>query len=203
MKIICVGRNYAQHAREMNAPLPQEPVLFIKPDNALLRENTDFYIPDWTQEVHYECEVFYRIGRKGKYIDPKYALGYVDGIGLGIDFTARDVQQRCKEQGLPWEIAKGFDHSAAVSTILPLSELADPFKVQFELYLNGELRQRAHTQEMIFPLESVMAYSSRYFSFKAGDYLFTGTPAGVGPVKAGDHLQGYLEGRLMLDFHIR
>jgi 2-keto-4-pentenoate hydratase/2-oxohepta-3-ene-1,7-dioic acid hydratase in catechol pathway len=203
MKIVCVGRNYAQHAKEMNAAVPAEPVLFIKPDNALLRENNDFYIPDWTQDVHFECEVFYRISRKGKYIDPAFAHTYVDAIGLGIDFTARDVQQRCKAEGLPWEVAKGFDHSAAVSTLLPLDAVPDFRHVAFELYVNGTLRQRANTADQLFPLAQVIAHSSRYFSFKAGDYLFTGTPAGVGPVQPGDHLEGYLEGRKLLDFYIR
>lgn len=203
MKIICVGRNYAEHAKEMNAPVPTEPVLFIKPDSALLRENKPFYIPDWTQDVHFECELFYRIGKKGKYIDAKHARQYVDGVGLGIDFTARDLQSKLKEQGLPWEKAKAFHDSAVVSTVLPLSAFADPFSLSFQLKVNGELRQQAHTSQMLFGIEQVLEQATRYFLVKVGDYIFTGTPPGVGKVQIGDRLQGYLEGQLMFDFEIK
>lgn len=203
MKIICVGRNYAEHAKEMNAPVPTEPVLFIKPDSALLRENKPFYIPDWTQDVHFECELFYRIGKKGKYIDAKHARQYIDGVGLGIDFTARDLQSKLKEQGLPWEKAKAFHDSAVVSTVLPLSAFADPFSLKFELKVNGELRQQAHTSQMLFGIEQVLEQATRYFLVKVGDYIFTGTPPGVGKVQIGDRLQGYLEGQLMFDFEIK
>lgn len=203
MKIFCIGRNYAGHAREMNASLPTEPVIFIKPDGAVLRNNADFYLPDFSKDVHYECELFYRIGKPGKYVDPEFAWRYIDGIGLGIDFTARDLQQQLKAQGLPWEKSKGFHSSAPISKVLPLDGITDHRDIHFELKVNGEVRQHGHTADMIFDVPQMVHHISKYFLMKTGDLIFTGTPEGVGPVKAGDVLEGTLMGQQMFRFEIK
>jgi acylpyruvate hydrolase len=203
MKIVCIGRNYAEHAKELNNPVPTEPLFFIKPDSAILRNNDPFYLPDFSDDIHYEAEIYVRIHKKGKNIDEKYALKYYAEIGIGIDLTARDVQQRCKEKGLPWEKAKGFDGSAPLSETVPLSDFKDIQDIRFELHLNGEVVQQGWTGDMIFPVNRIIAEASKYFMLKIGDLIFTGTPAGVGRLKAGDRLEAFIEGRKLLDFAVR
>ncbi|MHC1707757.1 MAG: fumarylacetoacetate hydrolase family protein [Bacteroidales bacterium] len=203
MKIICIGRNYIDHAKELNNPVPKEPVFFLKPDSALLRNNFPFFIPDFSEEVHYECELVFRVGKLGKTIAEKFAPGYIDAVGLGIDFTARDLQNKCKEKGLPWEVAKAFDGSAPVSEFIPLVELPAVTELTFHLDLNGITVQEGKASDMIFPIEKLISHVSRFMTLKTGDLIFTGTPAGVGPVKINDHLEAYLEGRKMLDFWVK
>jgi acylpyruvate hydrolase len=203
MKIICIGRNYAEHARELNNPIPTEPLFFIKPDSAVLRNNDPFYLPDFSDDIHYEAEIFIKIGRKGKNIEEKFAPKYYSEIGIGIDLTARDIQQRCKEKGLPWEKAKGFDGSAPLSATIPLSDFKDIQDIRFELHLNGNVVQQGWTGDMIFPVNRIITEASKFFMLKIGDLIFTGTPAGVGALQAGDRLEAFIEGRKMLDFEIR
>ncbi len=204
MKIICVGRNYIEHAKELNSPLPENPVFFLKPDTALVIRNRPFYYPDFSKLIHYEAELVMKICKVGKSIPEKYAPDYYDRIGLGFDFTARDLQQKCKEKGLPWEISKGFDYSAPISQeFIPKEEIADIKNIRFHLDLNGKKVQEGNSGEMIFSFEKIIAYVSKFMTLKTGDLVFTGTPAGVGPVKIGDKLEGYLEGRLMLSCRIK
>ena len=211
MKIICIGRNYAEHVKELHNTaggpdgLPTEPVFFLKPDTALLRNNDPFYIPSFSQEVHYECELVVRINRVGKCIEERFAHRYYDEVGLGIDFTARDVQREAIRQGLPWERAKAFDRSAALSPhFIPLEELGDDVqRLRFELELNGRVCQRGDTSLMLRTVDRLIACVSRYMTLKMGDLLYTGTPAGVGPVHPGDTLRATLEGRELLNFDIR
>jgi acylpyruvate hydrolase len=203
MKIICIGRNYAEHARELNNPIPTEPLFFIKPDSAVLRNNDPFYLPDFSDDIHYEAEIFIKIDRKGKNIEEKFAPKYYSEIGIGIDLTARDIQQRCKEKGLPWEKAKGFDGSAPLSATIPLSDFKDIQDIRFELHLNGNVVQQGWTGDMIFPVNRIITEASKFFMLKIGDLIFTGTPAGVGALQAGDRLEAFIEGRKMLDFEIR
>ncbi|MBE7176512.1 MAG: fumarylacetoacetate hydrolase family protein [Mucilaginibacter polytrichastri] len=203
MKIIAIGRNYTEHAKELNNPVPAQPVIFMKPDTALLKDNQPFYLPEFSQDIHHEIEVVIRIGKEGKHIAPEFALNYFDEISLGVDFTARDVQARHKEKGLPWELAKSFDSSAPVGRFLPKDSFADPHHLHFRLDVNGETRQSGRTSEMIFRFEDIIAFVSQYITLKKGDLIFTGTPAGVGSVQIGDHLEGYLEQEKLLDFHIK
>lgn len=203
MKIVCIGRNYAEHAKELNNPVPTEPLFFIKPDSAVLRNNDSFYLPDFSDDIHYEAEIYVRIHKKGKNIDEKFANRYYNEIGIGIDLTARDIQQRCKEKGLPWEKAKGFDGSAPLSETIPLAQFNDIQDIRFELHRNGEVVQRGHTADMLFPVNRIIAEASKYFMLKIGDLIFTGTPAGVGRLEKGDRLEAYIEGRKMLDFQIK
>lgn len=203
MKIICIGRNYSDHAKEMNAPLPSKPVFFMKPDTALLPKRNPFYYPDFTKDLHHELELVVRISRLGKNIAEKYANEYYDEIGLGIDFTARDLQQECKEKGLPWEIAKAFEHSAPISEkFIPKHEF-DLQNTSFVLHKNGEIVQTGHVKDMIFTIDQLIAYVSQFMTLKIGDLLFTGTPAGVGPVQIGDRLEGMLNGEKLLDLKIK
>ncbi len=202
MKIICIGRNYADHIKEMNSNVPEIPVFFLKPDTALLRKNKPFYYPEFSKEIHYETEVVIKINRLGKHIEEKFAHRYYSEIGLGIDFTARDLQRECKKKGLPWEIAKGFDHSAPLTeTFVNKEDLPD--NISFKLDLNGETVQEGNTKDMIFSFDKLISYLSIFFPLKIGDLIFTGTPSGVGEVKIGDKLKGYLEDRLMFDFRIK
>lgn len=203
MKIICIGRNYVAHAKELNNPLPAEPVFFMKPDTALLIKNRPFFYPEISKEIHYEVELVVKIAKNGKHISDQFASGYIGDIGLGIDFTARDIQQRCKEAGLPWEAAKAFDQSAAVSFFIPGSEIRNPKDIEFRLLLNGTEVQHGFSSLMIFPFEKLVTHVSRYITLREGDLLFTGTPAGVGPVVRGDRLEGYLEDKKMLDFVVK
>ena len=207
MKIICIGRNYADHVKELNdgGTIPTEPVFFLKPDTALLRNNDPFYIPSFSKDLHYECELVVRLNRVGKHIEERFAYRYYDEVGLGIDFTARDLQREAIAKGLPWERAKAFDHSAALSPeFVSLAELGgDIQKLHFELALNGEIRQRGDTAQMLFGIDRLISYLSQYITLKIGDLIYTGTPVGVGPVHPGDNLQATLEGRKLLDFDIR
>jgi len=198
MKIICIGRNYPAHIKELEHELPAEPVFFLKPETALLRSNRPFYIPDFTQELHYELEIVIKICKVGKCIGEKFAHTYWDEIGLGIDFTARDLQRKQSEKGLPWEIAKAFDNSAPVSRFIPKSQFTDPGNIDFHLDLNGKTVQKGNTNEMIFSIDRLISYVSRFFTLKHGDMIFTGTPSGVGPVKIGDFLEAYLGDKKML-----
>ncbi len=207
MKIICIGRNYAQHIEELHdgGTIPAEPIWFLKPDTALLRNNDPFYIPAFSQEVDYECELVVRINRVGKAISERFAHRYYDEVGLGIDFTARDIQRDAIARGLPWESAKAFDYSAAVSPVfVPLGELGGAVQqLHFSLDINAERRQSGETAAMLFSVDRLIAHVSQYMTLRIGDLLYTGTPAGVGAVKSGDNLRATLEGRELLNFDIR
>ncbi len=201
MKIICIGRNYADHAKELNNAVPDKPVWFMKPDTALLKDNAPFYYPDFTKDLHYECELVLRIGKAGRHIDESFARGYVDQISLGIDFTARDVQEEKKKKGLPWEEAKAFDGSAVLGKLLPAERF--PLPLAFVLEKNGETVQTGNTNDMLFAPEKVIAYVSKFVTLKVGDLIYTGTPAGVGPVKIGDRLRGKIGEEVLFDFEIK
>lgn len=204
MKIICIGRNYAKHAQELNNPIPEEPVVFLKPDTAILLKKHPFFIPEHSNDVHHEIEVVVKINRLGKHIEPRFAHKYYDEIGLGIDFTARDVQAKCKEKGLPWEKAKAFDGSAAVSRFFPLQKLGkDITDIDFHLDINGKTVQKGNTSNMLFPVNEIIAHVSKYFTLKTGDLIFTGTPAGVGRVEKEDLLELYLEGERIFYFNVK
>jgi 2-keto-4-pentenoate hydratase/2-oxohepta-3-ene-1,7-dioic acid hydratase in catechol pathway len=202
MKIICIGRNYVNHAKELNNEVSKEPVFFLKPDTALLRNNDPFYLPDFSKEVHYELEIVVKINKVGKYIAREFAHRYYNEIGLGIDFTARDIQRELKNKGLPWEKAKAFDHSAAISPKFIEKQNFDLQNIDFQLVKNGEIVQKGNTKEMIFDIDTIISYVSKYMTLKIGDLIYTGTPAGVGQINIGDHLQGYIDEILMLDFMV-
>jgi len=203
MKIIAIGRNYAEHAKELNNPVPTTPVIFMKPDTAILKENKPFYHPDFSQDIHHEIELVLKVCKEGKHISEKFAASYYDEIGLGIDFTARDIQSRHKEKGLPWELAKGFDGSAPVSNFIPKAELGDLYNLNLRLDINGETRQDGNTKDLLFSFERLIAFVSQYITLKKGDLIFTGTPPGVGRVNVGDHLVGYLNNNKLLDFFVK
>ena len=205
MKIIAVGMNYAQHNKELgHTQENSEPVIFMKPDSAILKDGKPFFVPDFSHEVHYETEVVVRICRLGKNIDPRFAHRYYDAVTVGIDFTARDLQRKFREAGNPWELCKGFDNSAAIGTFISLEQAGgDLQNLDFHLDIDGREVQRGNTADMLFKIDDIIAYVSRFMTLKIGDLLFTGTPAGVGPVSVGQHLQGYLGGEKLLDFHIR
>jgi len=203
MKIIAIGRNYAAHAKELNNEVPTTPVIFLKPDTAVLKDNKPFYIPDFSSDIHFELEVVLKICKEGKHIAEKFAANYYDEIGLGIDFTARDIQNRHKEKGLPWELAKAFDHSAVISNFIAKKEFADLYNLGFELKVNQQSRQIGHTSNLLFSFEKIIAFVSQYITLKKGDLIFTGTPEGVGKVNQGDHLAAWLEGKQLLDFNVK
>ncbi|SMD05735.1 fumarylacetoacetate hydrolase family protein [Pedobacter africanus] len=203
MKIIAIGRNYAEHAKELNNPVPDQPVIFLKPDTALLKDNKPFYIPEFSSDIHYELELVLKICKEGKHISEKFAHKYYEELGLGIDFTARDIQTAHKTKGLPWELAKAFDHSAAVSDFIPKTQFEDIYKLQFELKVNNSIRQKGNTANLLFSFEKILAFVSQYITLKKGDLIFTGTPAGVGKVNQGDKLEAWLEGQQLLDFDIK
>lgn len=203
MKIICIGRNYSEHAKELNNAVPSEPIYFMKPDSALLIRNRPFFYPDFTKDLHYECEIVLRINKVGKCISEKFALSYIDAIGIGIDFTARDLQQKAKEKGLPWEKAKAFDSSAPISTFIPITEFDDFQQVEFSLKKNGETVQTGNTIDMIFSYPAIISHISQFMTLKTGDLIFTGTPAGVGPVTIGDKLEAFIGERKMLTVNIK
>jgi 2-keto-4-pentenoate hydratase/2-oxohepta-3-ene-1,7-dioic acid hydratase in catechol pathway len=203
MKVIAVGRNYIEHAKELNNPIPKKPVIFLKPDTAVLKNNRDFYYPEFSKNIHHEIELIVQICKEGKHVDEKFAKNYYDKVGLGIDFTARDIQQEHKEKGLPWELAKAFDHSAPVSYLFPKEKYESINNLPFFLEINGVKVQEGNTADMIFSIETLISFVSKYITLRKGDLLFTGTPAGVGPITIGDHLVGYLNGDPVLNFHIK
>jgi 2-keto-4-pentenoate hydratase/2-oxohepta-3-ene-1,7-dioic acid hydratase in catechol pathway len=203
MKILAIGRNYAEHIAELKNEVPDEPVIFFKPDTAVLRNNEPFYYPEYTKDVHHEVELLLRISREGKEIDKKFAHKYYDAIGLGIDFTARDLQSKAKAKGLPWALAKGFNGSAPVSEFLPLDQFPDLQNINFRLEVNGETKQQGNSGMMLNKFDDIIAYISRFITLKKGDIIFTGTPEGVGPVQIGDRLEGYVEDKKLLDFEVK
>lgn len=203
MKIIAVGRNYAEHIRELNNEQPDDPVIFTKPETAVLRNNEPFFYPDFSTDIHHEVELLVRINRTGKYIDEQFAPKYYDEIGIGIDFTARDIQSKLKEKRLPWDLAKGFNGSAPMSAFVPKADFGDLQDLDFRLDINGETRQQGNTSMMLFKIDYLIAFVSRYFLLQQGDVLFTGTPAGVGPVQIGDRLTAFLNDKKMLEFDVK
>jgi acylpyruvate hydrolase len=204
MRIFAIGRNYAEHIKELNNERPDEPVIFTKPDTAVIRNNGPFYYPEFTKDVHHEVELVLRICKEGKNIQDKFASKYFDAIGVGIDFTARDLQQKAKEKGLPWDIAKGFNGSAPISDkFLLVSDFKDLRNINFSLSINDEVRQQGNTSLMLFNFDYIISYLSKFFTLRTGDLIFTGTPKGVGPVKVGDRLAAYIENEKLLEFDVR
>lgn len=203
MKIICIGRNYQDHISELSNQRPKDPVVFIKPDSAVLPKEQDFYIPDFSSDIHYEIEVLVKIKKVGKYISPEFAHLYFDEVGLGIDFTARDLQEELKLKGLPWEKCKGFDGSAVIGEWRDSKDLPQLNSIDFSLEKNGETVQQANTKEMLWSIEQLVSYVSTFFTLKKGDIIFTGTPAGVGAISAGDYLEGFLEGQSMFKIGVK
>jgi 2-keto-4-pentenoate hydratase/2-oxohepta-3-ene-1,7-dioic acid hydratase in catechol pathway len=203
MKIIAIGRNYAEHIKELNNERPEEPVIFTKPETAILKDNEPFYYPDFSQDIHHEVEIIIKISKMGKNIDEKFAHKYYEEVGIGIDFTARDVQSKLKAKGLPWDLAKGFNGSAPISAFVPKSKFADLTDLKFHLNVNDQLRQEGNTSMMLFPIDTIISFISRYFTLKTGDIIFTGTPAGVAAVKVGDTLSAFIEGEKMLEFEVK
>ncbi len=203
MKIIAIGRNYSEHAKELNNPVPDEPVIFLMPETALLQKNQPFFYPDFSQDVHYEVELVVKINKLGKNIAEKFAHRYYDEIGIGIDFTARDVQSKLKSKGLPWEKAKAFDGAAPIGRFVAKNELPDTGNISFSLEKNGEIMQQGNSGDMIHSIDAIIAHVSQYFTLKIGDLIFTGTPAGVGPVKIGDELVAKIEGNELLTVQVK
>ena len=202
MKILCVGRNYSEHAKELGNAVPENPVIFGKPDTALIKNNESFYLPNFSNDVHHEVELVIRINKMGKQIQDKFARNYFNEIGLGIDFTARDLQLNLKEKGLPWELAKAFDGSAPLGNFIPTDEI-DLADIAFSLTKNGNTVQSGHTSQMIFSFEKIVSFVSQYFTLKVGDLIYTGTPAGVGKVSIGDKLEGFIGDDLMLSCEVK
>jgi acylpyruvate hydrolase len=202
MKIICIGRNYVKHIEELNNAVPEEPVFFLKPDTALPRENV-FYIPAFSNDIHHEIELVLRISKEGKNIAEEFAHRYFDSISVGIDFTARDIQQKQKENGLPWEPAKAFDNSAPVGVMIPFAELKDARNILFELKINGGLRQSGESGKMLHSFSKVISHISKFITLRKGDLIFTGTPEGVSQIKPGDVLECFLEGQKLLTVNVR
>jgi acylpyruvate hydrolase len=202
MKIFCIGRNYVEHAKELNNAVPTKPLVFMKPPTALLLENKPFYYPDFTKNLHHEIEIVLRVSKNGKAIQPEFAHRYYDKIALGIDFTARDVQDDLKAKGQPWELAKAFDSSAVLSNFVELKDF-DAANIRFSMTKNGETVQQGTTQDLIFSFDTLVSFLSNYFTLQQGDLIYTGTPAGVGPVKVGDRLEGFLEGKSMFVCEIK
>jgi 2-keto-4-pentenoate hydratase/2-oxohepta-3-ene-1,7-dioic acid hydratase in catechol pathway len=204
MRIFAIGRNYVEHIRELNNERPDEPVIFTKPDTALLRNNEPFYYPDFSTDIHHEVELILRISKEGKNIQEKFAGKYYDSIGIGIDFTARDLQTRAKEKGLPWDIAKGFNGSAPISDkFIPVGNFKNLSDINFRLTVDGALKQQGNTGLMIFSFDYIIAYLSKFFTLRTGDLIFTGTPKGVGPVKPGNVLAAYIEDEKLLEFEVK
>lgn len=203
MKIICIGRNYVEHAKELGNAIPDEPVIFMKPKSALLQAHTPFYYPEFTNELHYELELVLRVSKNGKYIQEKHASNYYNGLTVGLDFTARDIQDDLKSKGLPWEKAKAFDNSAAVGKFIDISPAINKSSIDFTLLKNKEVVQKANSAEMIFSFDKLIANISGYFSLNIGDLIFTGTPAGVGECVVGDELEGLLGDQSLLSVEIK
>jgi 2-keto-4-pentenoate hydratase/2-oxohepta-3-ene-1,7-dioic acid hydratase in catechol pathway len=204
MRIFAVGRNYAEHIKELNNERPDEPVIFTKPDTAILKNNAPFYYPDFSKDIHHEVELVLRICKEGKNVQEKFASKYYDAIGLGIDFTARDLQQKAKEKGLPWDIAKGFNGSAPISdTFIPVADFKNLQDINFSLKIDGVTKQEGNTSLMLFSFDYIIAYLSKFFTLRTGDLIFTGTPKGVGPVVVGNKLTAALEGEVFLEFEVK
>jgi len=203
MKIICIGRNYAEHAKELGNEIPDEPIIFMKPKSALLQSHTPFYYPEFTNELHYECELVLRICKNGKYIQERHASNYYNGITVGIDFTARDLQDEAKKKGLPWEKSKAFDNSAAVGKFIDITPEINKKNINFSLLKNKELVQKGNAAQMIFSFDALIANISNYFSLNIGDLIFTGTPAGVGECVVGDELEAFIEDKSLLLFEVK
>jgi 2-keto-4-pentenoate hydratase/2-oxohepta-3-ene-1,7-dioic acid hydratase in catechol pathway len=203
MKIICIGRNYKNHIEELNSAYPEDPVFFLKPESSILRNNKDFFLPNFSNNIQYELEVVLKINRLGKHIQEKFAHRYFDEISLGIDFTARDLQQKCKDEGLPWEISKAFDGSAAIGKFISIEEIEDLNDISFKLYQNDIIVQNGNTSNMIFSYNKIIAYVSKFFTLKIGDLIYTGTPAGVGKVEIGDNLRGTINNKELLNIKIK
>lgn len=203
MKIICIGRNYVAHIEELKNEKPSNPVVFLKPDTALLKPLSPFFYPDFSKNIHHEVELVLKISKEGKNIQKQFASRYFDEIGIGIDFTARDLQDQCKEKGLPWEIAKAFNGSAPIGEFKPISDFKNPSDINFYLTINEEVRQSGNTGLMLFDFDTIIAYVSQFFTLKKGDLIYTGTPAGVGPVQVGDRLEGFIEDQKMMSFHVK
>ncbi|PWJ38584.1 fumarylacetoacetate hydrolase family protein [Sediminitomix flava] len=203
MKIIAIGRNYAEHIAELENERPEEPVIFTKPETALLKDGLPFYHPEFSENIHHEIEIVVRINKMGKYIQKKFAKNYYDAIGLGIDFTARDLQSKLKQKGLPWDIAKGFNDSSPISEFLPVENFSNLQDIDFSLKVNGEVRQAGNTAAMLWQIDEIIAYVSQFFTLKKGDYIFTGTPKGVDKVNIGDRLEGFIGEQKMLDFEVK
>ncbi|XLS28201.1 fumarylacetoacetate hydrolase family protein [Flavobacteriaceae bacterium M23B6Z8] len=203
MKLICIGRNYTEHINELKNEKPENPVIFMKPDSAILPKQQDFYLPDFSNDVHYEVEVLIKIKKLGKHISERFAHKYYDEIGLGIDFTARDLQSELKQKGLPWEKAKGFDGSAIIGKWLPKTNFSDLQNINFSLQKNGEIVQNGNTALMLWKIDEIIAYVSTFFTLKIGDIIFTGTPAGVGKVSPNDYLEGFIETKKLFSLYIK
>ena len=204
MRIFAIGRNYAEHIKELNNERPDEPEIITKPDTALLKNNAPFYYPDFSKDIHYEVELVLKISKEGKNIDAQFAHKYFDSIGIGIDFTARDLQTKAKEKGLPWDIAKGFNGSAPISdTFIPVSKFANLTTINFKLELDGQLKQQGNTSLMLFSFGYIISYLSKFFTLKTGDLIFTGTPKGVGPITIGNTLTAYIEDEKLLEFEVK
>ena len=203
MKIFCVGRNYAAHAQELGNDIPDEPVIFMKPKSALLQSHTPFYYPEFTNELHYECELVLRVSKNGKYIQDKFASKYYDAITTGIDFTARDIQNELKEKGLPWERAKAWDNSAVIGKWIPLANIKDRNNINFTMFKNNEMVQQGNSKNMIHDFDYIISYISNFFSVNIGDLIFTGTPAGVGEVVVGDELEGRIDEESLFKLEVK
>ncbi|KUG08644.1 fumarylacetoacetate hydrolase family protein [Solirubrum puertoriconensis] len=204
MKILCIGRNYAEHIAELNNEVPDEPVIFQKPDTALLQRGMPFFYPEFTQDIHHEIELVLRVCKNGRHIEEQFADTYYDAIGLGLDLTARDLQSKAKSKGLPWDLAKGFDGSAPLgATFKPVSEFADLKNINFRLEVNGEVRQQGSSAMMLHDFNKIISYVSRFITLKMGDLIFTGTPSGVGPIQVGDQLVGYIEDEKLLEVAVK
>ena len=203
MKILAIGRNYADHIEELKNERPDDPVVFLKPDTAILRKNAAFYYPDFSKDIHHEVEVLVKISKEGKFIEEKFAHRYYDEIGVGIDFTARDLQQKAKEKGLPWAIAKGFNGSAPISEFVSKSNYKSLQNLNFSLKVDGILKQQGNTNMMLYSIDYLISYLSKFFTLKKGDIIFTGTPKGVGPVKPGNKVEAFLEDQKLLEFEVK
>lgn len=203
MKVICIGRNYVDHIKELSSPLPATPVFFLKPDTSIVTRNRPFFYPDFSKEIHYEAELVMKVCKVGKNIQKKFASSYYDEIGIGIDFTARDLQDECKKKGLPWLISKGFDNAAPIGKFVSKSNITDLRNISFHLDINGNTVQQGNSKDMIFPFEELISYVSKFITLKMGDLIFTGTPVGVGPVKIGDRLEAFIGDEKLLKCDIK
>jgi 2-keto-4-pentenoate hydratase/2-oxohepta-3-ene-1,7-dioic acid hydratase in catechol pathway len=203
MKIICIGKNYSEHAKELNSEVPSEPLFFMKPDSALLLGNKPFFLPDFSNEIHHEIEIVVKINRLGKHIEKQFANRYYNEVTAGVDFTARDLQQVCVKEGKPWEISKAFDGSAVLGKFINVSQLKDPTSVPFHLDIDGVTVQQGNTKDMVFGIDELIEYVSTFVTLKIGDLIYTGTPVGVGSVKIDNHLEGYIEEKKLFDFQVK